>query len=47
MYNYFGRNAWSNGPPRPDGGVNRGPGLGPSSGHGSGSGGARVLVAVE
>ena len=49
MYNYFGRNAWSNGPPRPDGGVNRGPGPGPgpgpTSGHGSGSGGARVLVA--
>ena len=49
MYNYFGKNAWSNGPPRPDGGVNRGPGPGPgpgpNSGHGSGSGGARVLVA--
>ena len=47
MYNYFGRNAWSNGPPRPDGGVNRGPGPGPGpiSGHGSVSGGARVLVA--
>ena len=51
MYNYFGRNAWSNGPPRPDGGFNRGPGpgpgpgSGPSSGHGSGSGGARVIGA--
>ena len=41
MSYYFGRNAWSNGPP------GLGPGSGPSSGPGSGTelGGARVTVA--
>jgi len=55
MFNYFGRNAWSNGPPKQDGVFDRGPGpgsvpgpgpgAGPGSGLGPGPGGARLAVA--